>query len=122
MVEGENPGPLVATRNQPTQRCAYCQGPASWFGLGAVAALSIKNALMLKQGRKIPRKRSSQSNSLADGRVYDRLEEETSQPPYLPLSFSRPALGVCRDRRLYLYLLGSPDDQRLGNYYAHRAM
>src|SRR6516162_7776466 len=52
---------------------------------------------MLKQGRQIPRKRSSQSNSLADGR-YDRLEEETSQPPYLPLSLSRPDLGVCRDR------------------------
>jgi len=51
---------------------------------------------MLKQGRQISRKRSSQSNNPADGRVYDRLEEETSQPPYLPLSFSRPDLGVCR--------------------------
>src|SRR5262249_38072888 len=71
---------------------------ASWCGLCAVAARSIKNALMVKQGRQISRKRSSQSNSLADGRVYDPLEEETSQPPYLPLSFSRPDLGVCGDR------------------------
>ena len=52
----------------------------------AVAARSIKNALMLKQGRQISRKRSSQSNSLADGRVCDRLEEETSHPPlFTPL-------------------------------------
>jgi len=26
MVGGGTPGPLVAKRNQPTQRCAYCQG------------------------------------------------------------------------------------------------
>jgi hypothetical protein len=92
--------------NQPNT-CAYCQGPASWCGLCAVAARSIKNALMLKQGRQISRKRSSQSNSLADGRVYDRLEEETSQPPYLPLSFSRPDLGVCRDRTVVFGQNGS---------------
>src|SRR5215472_14479902 len=62
---------------------------------------------MLKQARQISRKRSSQSNSLADGRVYDRLEEETSQPPYLPLSFSRPDLGVCRDRTVVFGQNGS---------------
>ena len=99
-------GSLVAARNQPNT-LPYCQGPASWCGLCAVAARSIKNALMLKQGRQISRKRSSQSNSLADGRVYDRLEEETSQPPYLALSFSRPDLGVCRDRTVVFGQNGS---------------
>ena len=80
----EAPGPQVAKRNQ--QPTAYCLGPASGCGLCAVAARSIKNTLMLKQGRQISRMRSSQSNSLADGRVYDRLEEETSQPPlFTPL-------------------------------------
>jgi hypothetical protein len=49
-----------------------------------IEARSIKNALMLKQGRQISRKRSSQSNSLADGRVYGRLEEETSHPLIYP--------------------------------------
>ena len=78
-----------------------------------MAARSIKNALMLKQGRQISRKRSSQSNSLADGRVYDRLEEETSQPPYLPLSFSRPDLGVCRDRTVVFGQNGSSTGERV---------
>jgi len=107
----EAPGPQVAKRNQ--QPTAYCLGPASGCGLCAVAARSIKNALMLKQGRQISRKRSSQSNSLADGRVYDRLEEETSQPPYLPLSFSRPDLGVCRDRTV---VFGQNGSRRANDY------